>query len=162
MVNIHSASTATHTLRVSGAQMLSCAGVELPLIQLLGRWTSSSVLRYTQESALSRVPQISQMVLRPEANPARLRLEMQPGTPAPAAPSTPQSRRATATPKAAAASVRSLRADLEQLKEAIAPPGETFVFRPKAKILHRASKYEVGNEPNTWRTDCGWEIQFHW
>ena len=130
--------------------MLSCAGVELPLIQLLGRWTSS------QDSAMSRVPQISQMVLAPDVAPAKIRVEQAPKTPVPSAPMTPQSRRASATPKAAAAAVRGLRAELEQLKEAIAPVGETFVFRPKAKILHRASKYEAENEPCSWKTDCGW------
>ena len=56
-----------HVLRISGAQMLSSSGVELALIQLLGRWTSTAVLRYTQDSALSRVPNIPQQVLSEEA-----------------------------------------------------------------------------------------------
>lgn len=148
-----------HCLRVTGAQMLSAAGVELSLIQLLGRWTSSSVLRYTQDSALVRVPQIPNQVLRPEETSNRVEVRIDaassaPMTPGPV-PGTP-ARLVTARPKAAASAERGLRAELQQLREAIAPPDETFVFRPRAKILHRASRFESTNEPNTWRTSCGW------
>eukprot|EP00435_Cladocopium_sp_Y103_P029858 s2362_g7.t1 len=47
-------------------------------------------------------------------------------------------------------------ADMEQIKQAQSKPEETFVFRPGARILHRASKYEANNEPSKWRTPCGW------
>lgn len=43
---------AEHTFRVAGAQMFSGVGVELPLIQLIGRWGSQAVATYVQESAL--------------------------------------------------------------------------------------------------------------
>ena len=60
-----------HCLRVSGAQMLTAAGVELSLVQLLGRWTSSAIQRYTQDSALVRVPQIPQQILTPDQQPGK-------------------------------------------------------------------------------------------
>ena len=37
-----------HVLRVTGAQMLARAGIELFLIQLIGRWGSEAILRYVQ------------------------------------------------------------------------------------------------------------------
>ena len=147
-----------HVLRISGAQMLSSSGVELSLIQLLGRWTSTAVLRYTQDSALNRVPQIPQQVLHEDASTAcKLQLQVVQGdaraassqgmipSPAPAA-----------RPKALAAAVRGLKAELDQMRQAVQAPAQTFVFRPKAKILHKASPFEDGNEPVRWRTPCGW------
>jgi len=147
-----------HVLRISGAQMLSSSGVELALIQLLGRWTSTAVLRYTQDSALSRVPNIPQQVLSEEAS-GSFKLQMQVMQPEPkASASQPavQQRPPAARPKAFAAAVRSLQAELEQVKQAVQVPAQTFVFRPRAKILHRASQYEDSNEPSKWRTPCGW------
>ena len=147
-----------HVLRVAGAQMLSAAGIEVTLIQLLGRWTSNAVMKYTQNSALVRVPNIPSQVLQPSPSPpTMLRLvhtdsavpPVQASEPAGAPDRGPR-------PKAAASAMRSLRAELELLKESISKPVETFVFRPRAKILHKASKVEKDNEPMLWRTACGW------
>ena len=41
-----------HSLRVGGAQHFAAKGLEVSLVQLLGRWGSSSVLRYVAESPL--------------------------------------------------------------------------------------------------------------
>ena len=146
-----------HCLRVSGAQMLTAAGVEMSLVQLLGRWTSSAIQRYTQDSALVRVPQIPQQILAPDHQPGTVRVTMAaPSTPCPepAVPEGPKLK--AAKPKASASGERGLRAELERLREAITRPGETFVFRPRARILHRASSVEDHNIPASWRTTCGW------
>ena len=42
-----------HSMRVSGAQHLAAMGMELPLIQLLGRWSSNLIYRYVAESPLA-------------------------------------------------------------------------------------------------------------
>ena len=146
-----------HVLRVSGAQMLTIAGVEMNLVQLLGRWTSSAIQRYTQDSALVRVPQITQQVLGDEPLHQPIQLAMAaPSTPAVAAPSFDEPVRKAAKPKASASDVRSLRAEMERLREAVATPKVTFVFRPRARILHKASQVEDHNAPHSWRTACGW------
>ena len=44
-----------HSLRRSGSQWLAWLGVELSLIQLLGRWGSSVILRYVSEAPLERI-----------------------------------------------------------------------------------------------------------
>ena len=44
-----------HTLRVTGAQGLAMAGLELWAIQLLGRWGSQSVTRYVRDAHLETV-----------------------------------------------------------------------------------------------------------
>eukprot|EP00435_Cladocopium_sp_Y103_P016304 s2457_g4.t1 len=111
-----------------------------------------------QDSALVRVPQIPQQVLHPDQSHChRVQLSMAPQTPA-AAPVEGQETTAkrSARPKAFASAVRSIQAEMEQIKQALARPEETFVFRPRAKILHRASKYEANDEPSKWCTPCGW------
>ena len=42
-----------HALRVTGAQFLARAGLELLLIQLFARWGSAAVLRYVQQAPLN-------------------------------------------------------------------------------------------------------------
>ena len=147
-----------HVLRISGAQMLSSSGVELSLIQLLGRWTSTAVLRYTQDSALNRVPQIPQQVLQDDAaGTCKLQLQVVQGAgKASSSQASPQPAAPAARPKALAAAVRGLKAELEQVKQAVQAPAQTYVFRPRARILHKASYHEDSNEPVKWRTPCGW------
>ena len=108
--------------------MLTAAGVELSLVQLLGRWTSSAIQRYTQDSALVRVPQIPQQILTPAQQPGTIQLTMAASAsrPEPAVVEGPVTK--AARPKATASSERGLRAELEKLREAIARPGENFCF----------------------------------
>ena len=68
----------------------------------------------------------------------------------------PQPAAPAARPKALAAAVRGLKAELEQVKQAVQAPAQTYVFRPRARILHKASHHEDSNEPVKWRTPCGW------
>ena len=127
----------------------------MSLVQLLGRWTSSAIQRYTQDSALVRVPQIPQQILTPDQQPGTIQLTMAASAsqPEPVVVEGPVT--TAARPKATASNERGLRAELEKLREAIARPGETFVFR-RARILHRASTVEDHNIPSSWRTTCGW------
>ena len=53
---------AEHSFRVSGAQMSAKAGVEVHVIQLLGRWGSQAVARYVQEAALEEPEKASAAV----------------------------------------------------------------------------------------------------
>ena len=46
-----------HSPRVAGAQHMAELGVDLPLIQLMGRWGSSVVMRYVAEAPLARLTQ---------------------------------------------------------------------------------------------------------
>jgi hypothetical protein len=62
-----------------------------------------------------------------------------------------------ARPKSFASAVRALQLEMDQVRQASSSPAQTFVFRPKAKILHKASPHEAENEPSKWRTICGWD-----
>ena len=44
-----------HSLRVTGAQFLASLGLEVALIQILGRWDSSMVLRYVADAPANAI-----------------------------------------------------------------------------------------------------------
>ena len=44
-----------HSLRVSGAQLLASKGLEVSLIQILGRWGGCAVLRYVADAPLTKI-----------------------------------------------------------------------------------------------------------
>ena len=53
-----------HILRVAGAQMLARARLPLSTIQLIGRWGSEAVKRYTQEAELTTSDTVASAVAR--------------------------------------------------------------------------------------------------
>ena len=48
-----------HVARVAGAQALARAGVDISLIELIGRWGSSAARRYVQQAALEVQPLVA-------------------------------------------------------------------------------------------------------
>ena len=54
---------AGHAARVAGAAWLASRGVPTPIIQLLGRWSSTPVERYVQAAPLALAPEIPGRVL---------------------------------------------------------------------------------------------------
>ena len=169
-----------HCLRVAGAQFLAAAGIQLSLIQLLGRWSSSAVERYVQSAPLSIVPQIPTEILRrQEDEPHRSTLGLSPAvvpapsTPAPvlnfAAPSdrppegehrfisdpadTRENRAQLAAHKRM---LENLQADVNSIQKALLPPTDVLVLRPRSSVVHKSTCDEKLNPPQTWRTLCGW------
>lgn len=170
-----------HCLRVSGAQFLAAAGIQVALIQLLGRWSSSAVERYVQSAPLSLVPQVPTEVLRP---PDRIQggrgshlgsaVGPSPSTPAvrgpeSMAPTIPpqeggprfisdpaEGRDSRAQLAAQRRLIETLQAEVMTLKKAIKPPDEVLVIRPRSNVVHRSVVDEINNPPDVWRTVCGW------
>ena len=171
-----------HCLRVSGAQFLAAAGVQVALIQLLGRWSSSAVERYIQHAPLSMVPQIPSDVLT-HSGPQRSTVGGTVGTavgPAPATPAPPPARddgrnlpsqsfqgRFISDPEegrsgqaqlaAQKRRLKSLQGEVASLRKAIKPPSEVLVVRPRSSVVHRSVIDEHHNPPDTWRSVCGWK-----
>ena len=70
-LTIDSASVAAeHSLRVAGAQYLARMGIDLYLIQLVGRWGSAAVARYVQDAPLVRQHLVARMATSSRALPA--------------------------------------------------------------------------------------------
>ncbi len=136
-----------HSFRVAGAQLLAASGVPLQLIQLLGRWTSLAIQRYTQESALAVVPDIPSHVLNDEellqwlpgpcsATPARHVSDDSSGARPSRAPVDDRalvSLRQTANDQQT--QIQRLSGQLEQLRAAINKPQFAFVKRVRSPAL---------------------------
>eukprot|EP00438_Fugacium_kawagutii_P028771 Skav212377 [mRNA] locus=scaffold1983:152662:154377:+ [translate_table: standard] len=153
-----------HTLRVAGAQMLSRAGVALEHIQLLGRWSSQAVLRYTQDSALTVVPEITHVVAGSSSSSSlpsvpQVSVVTAPATPAPVV----EAPVAAQQPDPSSPlfdedkwnQLADLQHDMMALRQSLQKPAVSYVFRPRAKVLHMPCPYEADNAPNSWRTRCG-------
>ena len=158
-----------HSMRVSGAQFLSASGVELALIQLLGRWSSNAIERYTQDAALTIVPQISQQVIRGSDPPQtaipprafssseQLTQVANPGSLVPTSGATSSStkqldERLIPMQK----QLDALKISISSLKAAVRPPDEVLIIRPRRQVVHRGVTDEQANNPQLWRTQCGW------
>ena len=170
-----------HCLRVAGAQFLAAAGVQLPLIQLLGRWSSSAVERYVQNAPLSIVPQIPTEILRaqedesaPLSSSFRSAVGPAPSTPAPPTQrdwpdvqpfnraghgfiSDPaESQQHQAQLVAQKGMIDHLQEAVRNIQKALCPPDEILVLRPRSSVVHRSRCDESQNPPVSWRTVCGW------
>ena len=53
-----------HAARVTGASFLVANGAPLPTVQLLGRWSSMAIERYSQAAPLALAPQAADLALR--------------------------------------------------------------------------------------------------
>ena len=158
-----------HSMRVSGAQFLSASGVELALIQLLGRWSSNAIERYTQDAALTIVPQISQQVIRGSDPP---QTALPPRAFSSSEQMTQVAKHGSLVPTSGvtSSSTRSLderlipmqkqldalQISIASLKAAVRPPDEVLIIRPRRQVVHRGVTDEKANNPQLWRTQCGW------
>ena len=155
-----------HSLRVSGAMMLASAQVPLHLIQLMGRWSSSAVERYTQQAPLVALPSLPAGVFQQEdvALPSSVSTTRTPlpGTPVPStgiSPSTPcpapVQRRDPRVPEVQNR-VASLEDEVRAIKTLIQKPEQSLVVRPRSRVVHKAIVEEQCNLPQVWQTKCGW------
>ncbi len=159
-----------HCLRVSGAQMLAAAGVQVQLIQLLGRWTSISVQRYTQDAALVITPDLPLVVLNnnreasdtsalPAATTSAPRPPMgvNPSTQGANAASSEVKIRLDDMDQRYTASLERMKRQLASLQESVAKPQQAFVKRIRSCIVHVGSMHELTNQPRQWKSRCGWQ-----
>lgn len=156
-------------LRVSGAQFLAAASVDIGRVMLLGRWSSSAIERYTQQAAVQALPTIPSQVLHGE----RKTVDVPAGVPSAAAPATPGAMVVQGLPVVASQEkgqlhelrsahdsleqlVHQMRADVTALGQVVPKPERNFVVRCKSLVAHLGMEFERENPPVNWRTRCGW------
>ena len=170
-----------HAMRVTGAQMMSRAGIELYMIKLMGRWGSSAVERYVQDAPLryqskvaSRIQQRTEALMDSEI-PATLPFPLDAEVTGSAENSSSHRDEAQAdgeVPPTMAyptevLTVAQFNEMVTALRSEIAHPfrntaadttGETFIENSATKYIHRMCRDELKGSSATWRTrGCGWK-----
>ena len=165
-----------HCARVSGAQWLVGMGLQLSLVQVLGRWTSYAIHRYVQQAPLSQVPAAASNVLALgggldaslEAGCGFLQSLGGGGSSSVRAGDRERSprrvRRAEAPPESTlrasvaeqSAAIEVIRTDLAALQRSVEAPAEQFIRQPRSGRIHKRAVDETANLPKKWRTKCGW------
>lgn len=157
-----------HCLRVSGAQFLSAAGVQVQLVQLLGRWSSLAAQRYVQQAPLAVIPGLPQQVLLhqdaedpfelarqalfPSRSASQPSMASVPSTPVP--PTLVQT--VTQQDPTHEARLSSVEQALLVIQQAIASPSDNWVVRRRSKIVRLGQSDENAMQPTLWRSRCGW------
>ena len=125
-----------HVLRVSGAQMMARAGLELFVIQLIGRWASDAIARYVQEAHLWGKKNIANDVVKGLVS------------------------EATEVSKAQASVGQMTSADVLQLIEKtvhdIMSASRRYIGNPDTNAAHLPAIAEDRVQSVYWHAACGW------
>jgi hypothetical protein len=174
-----------HILRVAGAQFLARCGLDLYVIQLIGRWGSMAVAKYVQEAPLRRqhlfafraicglqdlnqsdtdlrtrsAAQVSDVAGSAQASSTVQQPDHSP-LPSALADCTDDKRIADEEEPAAnwAAAISQLSDRLLKVEAGHKPTTAacTLVTNPISRIVHRPALDETRNDSFCWRTMCGW------
>ena len=128
---------AQHSFRVAGAQMFARANIPLPTIQVIGRWGSTAIMRYVQNSVF--VPEQAALTVQAAWS----------SSPAPSSSSTPSSQTPSSTSSSEVwAIVRRVVSEVWQHQAA-------FIHNPRSKFAHRPSPSEHSLASEHWISACG-------
>ena len=152
-----------HSLRVTGAQALARAGVDLWAIQLLVRWGSSAVLGYVQAVPLER----SSSWARRAAQGLSLEQVVAASSAAPSSSTSPSA--AAPTPAAVCSDLPAEAGPSACLEEALvvevqasavaaSDAGATQYVRSGGGLWHRTPAGGLGGSLPHWSTACGWRF----
>ena len=166
-----------HAARVAGATFLALRGVPVAVIQLIGRWSSTAVERYTQQAPLAVAPGIPAQALAAGGDQTNAALGPAPAqlgnTQAAAAicDANPGGQDSTATPGeplvAPGVPAVDFSAELPAIEfipapisaeKAIAPTDQStqYVMNCRTKLLHKPAADENTTERAEWQARCGW------
>ena len=166
-----------HAARVAGATFLALRGVPVAVIQLIGRWSSTAVERYTQQAPLAVAPGIPAQALAAGGDQTNAALGPAPAqlgnTQAAAAicDANPGGQESTATPGeplvAPGVPAVDFSAELPAIEfipapisaeKAIAPTDQStqYVMNCRTKLLHKPAADENTTERAEWQARCGW------
>ena len=144
-----SARVSGHSLRMSGAQGLSRAGVDTWAIQLLGRWGSATVLEYIQAVPLELSSTWARSAARQRSLEEVLRERRAATSSSSTPPSVPHLSTSAAPRDVAEALV------VEELSEE--PPNDADLYvLSEGGIWHRVTPSGRSGPTASWSTVCGW------
>ena len=149
-----------HCLRVTGTQFLAASGIPVALIQMLGRWSSNAIEKYIQMAPLAVVPGIPERILGEEDSqhwfdPQQATWEDRWESSQrfiSESPDVPMH----FDPHLMEEDIKGLASQLADVRAMVETPTATLVVRPRQNVVHIGSQFERENNPQTWRTKCGW------
>ena len=153
-----------HLARVAGATFLASKGVPIEVIQLLGRWSSSAILRYTQAAPLAAAPEVPATALAAstQQSPERLHLCSQVAGAPPIADAPPDALAAgSAGPDGPPGAweppeVVHVLAPALALPPPEAPEASTVcIMAARTRRLHRTDAAESTRDSLLWQAPCG-------
>ncbi len=144
-------SWAEHAYRVSGAQMFARAGLDLYLIQLLGRWGSRAIERYVQDAPLANTAWAASAVagLSNSNGLGQARLAQDADT--------TTHNQAVAQQTAPVHTEPQRPIPIHLLRESVTQifaEQQWFIHNPKSKTVHKPDRGEFGSCSTSWRTKC--------
>ena len=156
-----------HSCRVASAQFLAAQGVPINVIQLLGRWSSRAVERYTQSAPLALAPEVPALALHGRGSVPGLDQSgvwmlppAPPPTSTPPSPTPPTASSATAAPSAASDEIEpEVVVAAVQQRSRVAPDAEDpdhFILHCRTHRLHRPDPDGEDFDQLQWKSPCGW------
>lgn len=141
-----------HAPRVAGAQFLARHGVDFYIIQLVGRWASSAILRYIQQAPLAIQHRLAANISPPERTQA---------VPSAASASVPAiadlEEKGTTDVVQFQHLVDSLRAELRKTTVLATQDTEFFVINKNTSFVHRPDDLEHISPSAEWKAKgCKW------
>ena len=143
---------AEHAFRVSGAQMFARAGLDLYLIQLLGRWGSRAIERYVQDAPLANTAWAARAVAGlHDSNEPRFESNMHEAD----AVAVCSQRDSEETIEDIV--TRNTGWSSDELRRAVTKAmsdQQWFIHNTKSKKVHLPDMGELGRPSDSWRTKC--------
>ena len=134
---------AQHVFRVAGAQLFARSYLDLPYIQLMGRWGSMAVLRYVQEAAVQLPAKASDAVAMHLDGPPR---------PSQVRSSTPPQPMQVPQPSILSPQLQDLIRSV--VHESMASQG-ALVHNVRSKVAHKPALDEQNLPSTSWVSRCG-------
>ncbi|CAE7242685.1 unnamed protein product [Symbiodinium sp. CCMP2592] len=155
-----------HAARVSGATFLAARGVAIAIIQLLGRWASAAVERYTQSAPLTyaaaAIPAQALATRPAEAAGSTAASSSHSPLALPAPDDDDDAERPTAASPTrspdAMPEVDFVPAPLRPaaVAQVVGENATRFIMNARSKIVHLPGADETATEKHEWTAKCGW------
>ena len=152
--DVHTATIAAeHALRVLGAQFMCRMGIDVYMIQLMGRWGSSAILRYIQDAPLQRQIWVaSNAIAALSTQHTQSCVASSAATPGQALPIADHAQLDMA------AAATALNEDVAPGVASDTSPQCHMVVNTVTAWLHKVEKGFDLSESFLWRTHCGWKF----
>ena len=137
-----------HALRVAGAQFMARHGIELYMIQLMGRWGSKAVERYVQQAPLARQASVASSIHMPTQI-------KQSDHDKQCIPDKGQIKDSSAQEN------RNLREDLTALALRFMNKEDRYVINCSSECIHKPDSMEEHHPSSLWRGKMRMEIRHH-